>query len=99
MRLLFNLICSNSSAGAQKTVDPLYQALDVIGPVVMGIVALLGVLWGIILGTKFAQATDSKEKAALQKALINGIIGFVAIFILVTILYAIRVPLINWMES
>ena len=89
---LFNFIC-----GGDAVVSPLYQAISVIGPIMMSIVALLGVIYGIILGTKYAQCSDSKEKAALQKALVNGIIGFVAIFVLVTILYAIREPLVEWM--
>lgn len=92
MKFIRQFIC-----GGEQVVSPLYQAIEVIGPVMMGIVALLGVIYGIILGTKYAQATKSEDKAALQKALINGVIGFVAIFVLVTILYAIRDPLVKWM--
>ena len=83
--------------GGEQVVDPLYQAIGVIGPVMMGIVALLGVIYGIIMGTKYAQASKSEDKAALQKALVNGVIGFIAIFVLVAILYAIREPLVKWM--
>ena len=84
---------------AKNSVDPIYDAIDTIGPWAMMIVTLLGAVYGLIIGVKFAKAEDSKERAALQKALINGIIGFVAMLVLIGILYAIRGPLVEWMNS
>ena len=83
----------------QNPTDPLYQALSLIGPYAISVVVSLGLIYGIIIGAKFAKATDTQERATLQKALINGIIGFVSVVILITILYAIRAPLARWINS
>jgi len=82
-----------------NSLDPIYDFISTVGPYAIGIVLVLGILYGVILGVRFAKAEDSKERGALQKALINGIIGFVAILVLLIILYAIREPLATWMNS
>ncbi len=92
-----NLLASSSQAESATT--PLYDAISTIGPYAIGVVLVLGLIYGVIIGVKFAKAEDSKERATLQKALINGIIGFITILILVVILYAIREPLNKWMMS
>lgn len=97
---MFNLL-SLLGAGTPgaNAVDPLYDAVTTIGPYVISVVVVLGLLYGVIVGVKFAKAEDSKARSALQTALVNGIIGFVAVITLISILYAIREPLIDWMNS
>ena len=53
----------------------------------------------IILGVKFSKATSNDEAKAAQKQLINAIIGVVAVVVLLSILYAVREPLIAWANS
>ena len=88
-----------SGSNPAKATDPLYEAISTIGPYAIGVVLVLGILYGVILGVKYAKAEDSKEKAALQKVLISGVIGFLVIALLLGILYAIREPLNDWMAS
>lgn len=88
-----------TASDPEKATDPLYEAITVIGPYALSVVAVLGLIYGVILGVKFAKAEDSKEKAALQKALISGIIGFLVVILLIAILYAIRGPLNDFMAS
>ena len=88
-----------AGTGGDQAVDPLYEAISTIGPYAIGVICILGILYGIILGVKFAKSEDSKERAALQKALVNGVVGFLAILVLVVIVYAIRGPLVDYMNS
>ena len=88
-----------TDSNPEKATDPLYEAITVIGPYALAVVTVLGLIYGVILGVKFAKAEDSKEKAALQKALISGIIGFLVVILLIAILYAIRGPLNEFMAS
>ena len=100
-RNIFNMIsflATNNTQG-ENAVDPLYNAIDVLGPYAIGVVLVLGIIYGIILGVKFAKAEDSKERKALQKALVSGVVGFVAVLLLLTIVYAIREPLVDFMNS
>lgn len=88
-----------TGAQGDSALSPLYNAITLIGPYAMGVVLGLGMIYGIIVGTRFARAEKSEDRAALQKVLINGIIGFVAVFVLIGILYGIREPLVRWMNS
>lgn len=83
-------------ASAESAVDPLYDAITTLGPYAIGIIALLGIIYSVILGVKFSKAENSQEQDAARKQLINAIIGVVAIVVLLSILYAIRDPLIAW---
>lgn len=84
---------------AESSLDPIYQALSTIGPYAIAVVLICTILYGIIFGVKFAKAESNEDKAKLQKALINGLIGFITVLILIIILYAIRGPLSEWMNS
>ena len=96
---MFNFIGLLANGNAANTVDPLYNAISTVGPYAIAICAVLLIFYGIILGVKFARAEDSKERKALQTALINGLIGILAVLVLIVILYAIRRPLVDWMNS
>ena len=96
---VISVLCSGGGTGGKQAVDPLYDAISTLGPYAIGVVLLLGVIYGIIMGVKYAKAEDSKERAALQKALVNGGIGFLAVLVLVVIVYAIREPLVEYMNS
>ena len=83
----------------EDVVDPLYDAVTEIGPYAIGVVLLLGMIYSIILGVRFARSQGAEEVAAAKKQLINAIIGAVTIAILLSILYAIREPLIDWVNG
>ena len=97
MSFLGNLI--GLLGDAEAAIDPLYQAVTTIGPYAIGVVLALGLIYAIILGVKFSKATSNDEAKAAQKQLINAIIGVVAVVVLLSILYAIREPLIAWANS
>lgn len=87
------------ASDAESSLDPIYSALSTIGPYAISVILVCTILYGVIFGVKFAKAETGEEKSKLQKVLINGIIGFLTIFVLITILYAIREPLAEWMNS
>jgi len=84
---------------AENALGPIYDALSLIGPYAISILLVCGLIYAIIIGVKFAKTEDSGERGKLQKALINGIVGFIVIIALVIILYAIREPLARWMNG
>ena len=86
-------------AGGDEVVSPLYDGITVIGPYAMGVVFLLGSVWGIFLGAKYAKAEDAGEKENLHKVLVNFCIGFVVVILLIGVLYVIRGPLVEFIEA
>ena len=83
----------------EAVLNPIYEALTLIGPYALSVVLALSLFYGIFLGVKYAQAEDEATKANMQKTLINFIIGAVAIWILLAVLYAIREPLGRWINE
>ena len=81
---------------AEEAVDPLYDAVTELGPYAIGVVALLGMIYAVILGVRFSKAESNQEIDMARKQLISAIIGVVSIVILLSILYTIREPLIAW---
>ncbi len=69
---------------------PIYQAITLLGPYAMGVVALLSMIYGIVLGVRLAKAEDVDERKKIQKTLVNFVIGAISVFILLVVLYAIR---------
>ena len=86
---ILNLLLS-ATGDTNSPTSPIYNAITLIGPYALGVVAMLTMIYGIVLGVKFAKAEDKEQRKALQKTLINFLIGAISIFILLAILYAIR---------
>ena len=86
-QLLFLL---SASGDINSPSSPIYNAITLIGPYALGVITLLCMIYGIILGVKFAKAEDAEGRKKLQKTLINFAIGAISIYVLIIILYAIR---------
>lgn len=65
-----------------KIVQPLLEVCNVVVPVLLAVVGALGAIWCIVLGVKYAQASDPQEHEKAKESLKNSIIGFVLIFVL-----------------
>ena len=82
-----------------EVVSPLYDGITLIGPYAISVCALLSIIWGVFLGVKYAKADDPGEKENLHKVLVNFCIGAVTVLILIGIVYAIREPLVRFIEA
>ena len=96
---MFNLISLLAENNAESAINPLYEAITTIGPYAIGIVGALGLIYAIVLGVMFSKAQGQEEVTAAKKQLVNAIIGVITIVVLLSILYAIRDPLIQWANS
>lgn len=96
---MFNLISLLAENNAESAINPLYEAITTMGPYAIGIVGALGLIYAIVLGVKFSKAQGQEEVTAAKKQLVNAIIGVITILVLLSILYAIREPLIQWANS
>ena len=65
-----------------RIVAPVIEVCENLVPVLLILVGAIGSLWCVFLGVKYIKAVDQQEHDQAKKALINSIIGFVAIFVL-----------------
>lgn len=86
-------------SGAEDVVSPLYDGITLVGPYAIGVCVILSAIWAIFLGVKYAKAEDAGEKANLHKVLVNFCIGAVLVLVLLSIVYAIRGPLVRYINA
>jgi cell division protein FtsW (lipid II flippase) len=96
---LTNLFLAITQGQVQEIVNPITQLINVIVPVLLGLVGSLGLVYCILLGVKYARSSDPQEHEQAKKALIHAIIGFVLIFVLL-IMCRVALPyLIDYWQS
>lgn len=83
---MLDLIFAMSEKDLNQIVKPLLEVLQVLVPVLLGVVGSVGAVWVIFLGVKYARAEEPQEHEKARTNLKNAIIGFVLIFVLLVAL-------------
>ena len=97
---MFNLpILAVSEKDLNQVVKPLLDVLNVLVPVLLGVVGALGAVWVIFLGVKYAKAEEPQEHEKARNNLKNAIIGFVLIFGLLIALQVALGLFTNWYKT
>lgn len=99
LELLKSALTYVSASTGEGVLNPIYEGITLIGPYAISLVLVLSIFYGIFLGVKYAKAQDESEKANAQKTLVNFIIGAVVVLVLISVLYAIRAPLAEWINN
>ena len=88
-----------SEKDLNKIVKPLLEVLNVLVPVLLGVVGALGAVWVIFLGVKYAKAEEPQEHEKARNSLKHAIIGFVLIFVLLIALQIGLTVFTNWYQT
>ena len=88
-----------SEKDLNQIVKPLIEVLDVLVPVLLGVVGAVGAIWVIFLGVKFAKAEEPQDHEKAKNNLKNAIIGFVLIFVLLVALQLALTVFTNWYKT
>ena len=75
-----------TTADMAKIVNPILEVCQVLVPVLLSVIGAVGMIFCILLGVKYARASEPQEHEAAKKALIHAIVGFVLIFVLLIML-------------
>ena len=93
------IIYAMSEKDLNKIVKPLLEVLNVLVPVLLGVVGALGAVWVIFLGVKYAKAEEPQEHEKARNSLKHAIIGFVLIFVLLVALQIALTVFTNWCQT
>jgi formate/nitrite transporter FocA (FNT family) len=96
---LTNLFLAITQGQVQEIVNPITQLINVIVPVLLGLVGSIGLVYCILLGVKYARSSDPQEHEQAKKALTHAIIGFVLIFVLLIMCNVALPYLIDFWQS
>jgi heme O synthase-like polyprenyltransferase len=97
--MLNSVILSVSEKDLNQIVKPLLEVLNVVVPVLLGVVGALGAVWVIFLGVKYAKSEDPQEHEKARQSLKNAIIGFILIFVLLIALQIALSIFTNWYKT
>ena len=82
-----------------STVTPIVSLLNqLLGPL-LAVVGAAGTLYCVLLGVKFAQASEPQDREKAKGALKNAVIGFVLIFVLILGLNLLMPSMIKWVNE
>lgn len=97
MKFVTNLL----SAGPQleSSLQPVYDVVSVVLPIVLGIIFVIGMFKCISLGIAYGKSDENGTHEKAKKDLINAIVGFAIIFVAIGVLYLLREPLIEWIAG
>ena len=96
---MINTVLAMSEKDLKQIVNPLLDVLNVLVPVLLGVVGALGAVWVIFLGVKYARAEEPQEHEQAIIAFKNALIGFVLIFVLLVALQIGVKIFTNWYQN
>ena len=99
MNICRNIYSILLAGSGEDVINPIYEGMTLLGPYALGVVASLSLFYGLFLAVKYAQCQSAEEKLNVQKTLINFIIGAGIVIVLIAVLYAIRQPLADYINS
>ena len=82
-----------------SVVAPIVSLLNSLLTPALLIVGAVGLLYCIVLGTKYAKAEEPQDREKAKGALKNAIIGFVLIFVLMLALQLLMPQLTKWVND
>ncbi len=75
-----------TSAEMTKIISPILEVCKILVPALLAVVGAVGAIYCILLGVKYARASEPQEHENAKKALQHAIVGFVLIFVLLIML-------------
>ena len=90
MNKLLNIFSMLAASDEQDAINQAYDAfikiVNIVLPVLMSVMLVLGMFYGITLGIKYAKAEEDDEKKKAKGQLINVIVGVLIAIIFVAVI-------------
>lgn len=71
----------------QDIINPVFNVLDWLLPVIMIVLGLAGIVYAIVLGINYAKAENADQKDAAKKRLINVVVGVLVMLIALILIF------------
>lgn len=81
------------------SVNPVLEIINAILWPLIAVVGAVGTIYCVILGVKYAKASNPQDRDQAKKQLIGAAIGFLIIFVLIVVLKVTMPILKTWVES
>lgn len=99
LQSMTNFLASGEGAGDSTTggfegvVNRAYESfidiINIVLPIILGVVLVFGLIYSIILGVNYARAEDSNARDEAKKRLIGAIVGIVVALVLMAVIWLV----------
>ena len=69
--------------------DKFRSIINIVLPVLLGVVLTVGTVYAIILGVKYSKAEDADKREEAKKHLVGAIVGFLITLVLIAVIYGV----------
>lgn len=63
--------------------------INIVLPIILGVVLLVGTIYAIILGVNYSKAEDAEERKKAKDRLVGAIVGFLITLVIIAVIYAV----------
>ena len=88
-----------TTAEMNKIIAPILEVCKILVPSLLAVVGAVGAIYCILLGVKYARASEPQEHENAKKSLQHAIVGFVLIFVLLIMLQVGITIFTDWWQG
>ncbi len=88
-----------TTAEMNKIIAPILEVSKILVPALLAVVGAVGAIFCILLGVKYARASEPQEHENAKKSLQHAIVGFVLIFVLLIMLQVGVTIFTDWWQG
>ncbi len=96
---MFQTLIGITSAEMTKIINPIIEVCKILVPALLAVVGAVGAIFCILLGVKYARASEPQEHENAKKSLQHAIVGFVLIFVLLIMLQVGITIFTDWWQG
>lgn len=96
---MFGTLICMTTAEMNKIIAPILEVCKILVPALLAVVGAVGAIYCILLGVKYARASEPQEHENAKKALQHSIVGFVLIFVLLIMLQVGITIFTDWWQG
>ena len=74
---------------AESAYDTFSDIINIILPIVLGVVLLVGTVYAVILGVNYSKAEDADKRKEAKDRLVGAVVGFGVALVLIAIIYGV----------
>ena len=86
--LLLDVDTDDISGVAKTAFEKFQDIINVILPIVLGVVLLVGTIYAVILGVQYSKAEDADKRKEAKGRLVGAVVGFLITLVIIAVIYA-----------
>lgn len=99
MNILSTFINLLAALDLSEAIEPIYQVLKTVTPIMLGLVFAIATPYCIVVGVKMAKADDPQTREEAKTKLKQSLLGFGITFVLIAVIWLVQAPLKEWISE